>query len=356
MPMIIQPRPFNLRKTLTVLAVLIVAMYFYYQRPPPLRFWKISGEVWSAYSVKFTDHHMEQPDVVQLKADIDALLNKVNHLMSTYLPDSEISRFNHSTGLDPISISPEFAEVMTRALEICELTGGVFSPSLDRLINAWGFGHQGARREPDAAALAEAMNLAGCDSVEVLPGYLLRKTKPGAAVNVNALVEGWSVDRVADLLETRGVTNYFVEIGGEVFARGMSEKMRPWRVGIDRPVDNAAPGENYDLIVEVDNLGLATSGNYRKFTIAENGGKVSHLLDPRTGRPATSSLASVTVLAQDTATADALATALFVLGREEGLSFVEKLTEVDAAFIEHAEGDSFTTTFSPGFEEHLLKD
>lgn len=354
--MIIQPRPFNLRKTLTVLAVLTVALIFYYQRPAPLRFWKISGEVWSAYSVKFTDNQMQQSDVVLLKTDIDAFLNKVNRQMSTYIPDSEISRFNAATGTEPFPVSPEFAEVMARSLEICHMTGGVFSPSLDKLINAWGFGHQGPRREPDEATLSEAMRLAGCDSVEVLPGNMLRKTKPGAAVNVNALVEGWAVDGVARLLEARSVTNYFVEIGGEVFARGNSEKMRPWRVGIDRPIDNALPGENYDLIVEVDGFGLATSGSYRKFTTTESGEKVSHLLDPRSGRPATSSLASVTVLAADTATADALATALFVLGSEEGIAFVNQLFGVEAAFIEHAGNEQFVTKFSRGFEQHVLGD
>lgn len=356
MPTIIQPRPFNLRKTLTVLAVLLIAIYVTYQRAPPLQFWKLSGEVWSTYSVKFTDNRMQQADVAQLKAEIDAFLNRVNQLMSTYIPDSEISRFNATPGTEPFPVSPEFAEVMTRSLEICRMTGGVFSPCLDKLINAWGFGHQGPRREPDEATLAEAMSLAGCDTIEVLPGNVVRKTKPGAAVNVNALVEGWAVDGVARLLEARSITNYFVEIGGEVFARGNSEKMRPWRVGIDRPVDNALPGESYDLIVEVDGLGLATSGSYRNFTATESGEKVSHLLDPRSGRPATSSLASVTVLAADTATADALATALFVLGSEEGLAFVRELPGVEAAFIEHAGNDQFVTKFSRGFEQHLLRD
>jgi len=356
MPTIIQPRSINLRKTLTVLSVVLFAIYYTYQRPAPLRIWTISGEVWSPYSVKFTDRAMKPSDVESLKIEVDDFLNKVNHLMSTYIPDSEISRFNQSTNTEPFPVAPEFAEVLTRSLEICRLTGGVFSPSLDKLINVWGFGHQGPRREPDEATLAEAMNLAGCETIEVLPGNMLRKTNPGAAVNVNALVEGWAVDGVARLLEAHAITNYFVEIGGEVFARGESEKMRPWRVGIDRPVDNAFPGETYDLVVEVNGFGLATSGSYRKFTTTESGEKVSHLLDPRTGRPATSPLASVTVLAPDTATADGLATALFVMGSEEGVVFVNQLAGVEAAFIEHAGNDQFVTTFSRGFEQHLLRD
>lgn len=354
--MIIQPRPFNLRKTLTAGSVVLIALYFYYQRPPPLQFWKVSGEAWSTYSVKFTDTRMDQPAVVQLKADIDALLTRINAQMSTYQPDSEISRFNAHASTEPMPVSAEFAAVVRRAIALCEETGGVFTPGLDRLINAWGFGHLGPRREPDATERAEAMRHAGCDAVEVTAEGALRKTDPGTALNVNALVEGWAVDAVASLLEQRSVTNYFVEIGGEVFARGQSEKMRPWRVGIDRPVDGALPGEAYDLIVALDRHGLATSGNYRKFTLDDEGRKISHILDPRTGKPATSRLASVTVIAPDTATADALATALFVMGTEEGLAFLAGKPGVEAAFIEHDDQGGFSTRFTPGFEAMLVRE
>lgn len=352
--MIIQPRRFNPRKTLVVGSVILLAIWYNYQRPEqPPALWHLNGEVWSAYSVKFTDPTMTQPAFDALSKDIDAFLNSVNNRMSTYKPESEISRFNQSASTEPFEVSAEFAEVVQRCLDMCRLTGGVFSPGLDRLINAWGFGHLGPRRAPDEATRLAAMAHASCDAVEVLPGNRLRKNHPDVAINVNALVEGWAVDGVARLLAERGITNCFVEVGGEVFARGRSEKQRPWRVGIDRPVDHALPGETYDLVVELDGHGLATSGHYRNFTVDESGARVSHLLDPRTGRPATSPLASVTVIAPDTATADALATALFVLGEQEGLQFLAGQPGIAAAFVSH-DGDGFTTTFSPGFEAYLL--
>ncbi len=353
--MIIQPRRFNPRKTLIVGSVVLFAIWYNYQRPSPPPVWHITGEVWSAYSVKFTDPNLTRESFNQLAREIDALLNTVNDRMSTYKPDSEISRFNRTDSTDPVPVSAEFAEVVQRCLEICRETGGVFTPGLDRLINAWGFGHEGPRRAPDDAARETAMAHAACDAVEILPGPELRKKHPDVSLNVNALVEGWAVDQVALLLEKRGISNCFVEIGGEVFARGRSEKQRGWRVGIDRPVDSSLPGDHYDLIVELDGHGLATSGNYRKFATDDQGQKISHLLDPRTGMPATSPLSSVSVIAPDTATADALATALFVMGRIDGLAFLTGRPGIEAAFIEHGQSNSFVTTFSPGFELFLVK-
>jgi FAD:protein FMN transferase len=349
------PRPVKLYKSLSILAVLGVAIFFYTQRrPAEFHYWNITGAAWSPYSVKLIDHRFSESHVTALQSEIDVFLDSVNRQMSTYIPDSEISQFNHYRDTTEYSVSPAFAEVTRRAIEICRQTGGAFNPTLDRLINIWGFGHQGPRREPTEEELSTALALVGCDNIEVLPGHALRKTNPDVTLNVNAIVEGWAVDQVALLLEQKGVTNYFVEIGGEVRASGFSEKLRPWRVGIDRPVEGAMPGEQFDIIVEVDHRGLATSGNYRNFMVNENGHKVSHILDPRRGRPAESPLASVSVIAPDCATADAMATALFVMGTEEGLSFVESQTGIDAAFIEYATNGTYQTTFSRGFTNWLV--
>jgi len=349
------PRPIKLYKSLSILAVLGIAFFFYTkQRPPEFHYWNIIGAAWSPYSVKMIDHRFSDSQVALLESEIDAFLDGVNRQMSTYIPDSEISQFNQYRDTAEHTVSPAFAEVTARAIEICHQTGGAFNPTLDRLINIWGFGHEGPRREPTEEELTNALALVGCDNIEVRPGYALRKINPDVTLNVNALVEGWAVDQVALLLEQKGVTNYFVEIGGEVRARGFSDKKRPWRIGIDRPVEGAMPGEQFDIIVAVDNRGLATSGNYRNFMVNENGHKVSHILDPRSGRPAESRLASVSVIAPDCATADAMATALFVMGAEEGLSFVESQTGIDAAFIEYATNGTYQTTFSRGFTNWLV--
>lgn len=353
--MIIQPRKFNLRKTITVLAVLLVASYFYYQRPAPLRLWKITGRTMgTTYTVKLVDHTCDLSAIEDLKTEIDALLNEINLQMSTYLPDSEISIFNRTPSTEPFPVADGFAMVGERAQQICRDTGGAFDPTLNHLIDLWGFGPTGPQAAPTDEELLEQKKLTGCDQFRV-EGNALSKSHPAVTLNLNAIAPGWAVDVVADHLMSRGITNYFVEIGGEIMAHGISEKVRPWRVGIDRPVEGAAPGEVFDLIVELDGVALATSGNYRNFQIGADGRKYAHILDPRTGRPTTTPLASVTVIAHDCTTADALATALFVMGADEGLRWVDARDGLEAAFIEHAEDGTLRTSFSHGFESHLVK-
>ncbi|HMP89939.1 MAG TPA: FAD:protein FMN transferase [Kiritimatiellia bacterium] len=353
--MIIQPRPFNLRKTLTVLSVLLVALYFYYQRPPPLRFWVFNGSTMgTSYTIKFTDNRLNQIEIRDLKISIDALLEEVNRQMSTYIPDSEISLFNAKKDTEPFSVSPGFARVTELAIELCRATGGAFDPTLDHLITAWGFGHKGPSREPDDKEIASILELIGCNTVSVVSGNVLQKSHSEVKLNLNAIAKGWGVDEVARFMEQAGITNYFVEIGGEVSAKGLSEKMRKWRVGIDRPVDGALPGEAYDLIVELDGKALASSGNYRNFVVTEDGRKIAHILDPRSGRTAFSQTVSVSVIAENCTVADALATALFVMGSEAGATWVDQQENIAAAFIDYQPDGTLKTIFSGGFESHLL--
>jgi thiamine biosynthesis lipoprotein len=355
MPVLIQPRPFNLRKTLTVLAVLGVATWFYYQRPPPPRFWILSGETMgTTYSVKLLDTARNTEGIRALKAEIDALLAEVNRQMSTYLPDSEITTFNAASSIAPFPVSPGFATVTRAALALCTETGGAFNPTLDRLIEAWGFGREGARAEPSPDQIAAALALTGCDRLTIDDADHLTKSDPAVSLNLNAIAKGWGVDEVARLLESAAITNYFVEIGGEVFARGHSEKIRPWRAGVDQPVEGSLPGEGIADILEIDGVALATSGNYRNHFINEAGHKVVHLLDPRTGRPTTSSVASVSVIAPDCLTADALATGLFVLGPGEGIPWAEARPGIEVMFLVHAPDGNIERQESSGFARYRL--
>ena len=338
------------------MSVLLVAFYFYYQRPPPPRFWILSGTTMgTTYSIKFTDRTLNQMEIRDLKEQIDALLVEINRQMSTYIPDSEISTFNHATDNQRHKVSPGFVEVTRLALELCWRTGGAFNPTLDHLINLWGFGPDGPTKQPDEQEIQDALSQVGCDKVVIHPDNTLQKMIPAARLNLNAIAKGWGVDQVAGLLEQHNITNYFVEIGGEVFARGQSEKMRPWRVGIDRPVEGALPGEAYDLIVELDGLALATSGSYRNFSVTEDGRKISHILDTRTGQPVVSRTVGVSVIATNCALADALATALYVMGSEQGIAWVNQQQAVAAVFMDFQDDGTLTTAFSGGFENHLLK-
>lgn len=354
--MIIQPRPFNVRKTITVSVVLLIAFYYAYWRDSRPSLWDLRGETMgTTYSVKFFDRSVTKRDATALKDEIDRLLLDINRQMSTYIPDSEISRFNQHASTEPFPVSPGFVETYRLAVALCQATGGAFNPTLDALINAWGFGPEGAGRQPGDEEIAYALSLAACDMVRVDSDGRLVKTQPEATLNVNAIAKGWGVDEVAKLISSKGITNLFVEIGGEVYARGISEKLRPWRVGIDRPVDGALPGEAYDMIVSVDGRGIATSGNYRNYFEDASGQRFAHILDPRNGRPSSTSLASITVIATNCATADALATGLFVLGTEAGLAWLEQHPDVEAAFIEYAPDGTLKTFLSDGFESYVVK-
>jgi len=354
--MLIQPRRFNLRKTLTVSIVLLIAFYYAHWRDSRPSLWELRGETMgTTYSIKIFDRTLKKKDAETLKRDIDNLLLEINRQMSTYIEDSEISRFNRHASTEPFRVASGFASTFRLALSICQATGGAFNPLLDTLINAWGFGPDGAERQPEELEINGALALTSCDMVAVDDADNLSKRDPRATLNLNAIAKGWGVDEVARLIESRGITNLFVEIGGEVFARGISEKLRTWRVGIDRPVDGAMPGEAYDLVIKVDHRGVATSGNYRNFYEDVSGRRFAHILDPRTGRPSSTSLASVTVIATNCATADALATGLFVMGTEAGIAWLQGHEGVEAAFIDHEADGSLKTTFSKGFERFLIK-
>lgn len=355
MPVVVQPRQLNPKKMATVLVVLAFAFYFYYQREPTYQFWKLSGETMgTTYTVKLLDRHLSQVKASALKSDIDEALIQINRQMSTYITNSEITVFNDSRDTSSKKVSAGFAYVTKTAIEICDQTGGAFDPALDPLINAWGFGHQGPQQQPTAEELERARALSGCDKIIVDENGMLGKSDPEVRLNLNAIAKGFGVDQIGGIIEKHGITNYMVEIGGEVFARGLSEKMRPWRIGIDRPVDGSIPGETVDIVVQVDGVGLASSGSYRNFVMNDQGVKVAHLFDPRSGQPVMSSLASVSVIAPDCMTADALATALFVMGVEEGIAWVNQHAGINAAFIEYDDDGLLKTTFSQNFETYLF--
>ena len=354
--MIIQPRRFNPRKTLTVSIVLLVAFYYAHWRDSRPSLWELRGKTMgTTYSIKIFDRSLSKGKAMELQSDIDTLLLEVNRQMSTYVADSEINQFNQHTSMDPFPVSSGFSETFALARSLCEATGGAFNPTLDKLINAWGFGPEGAGKQPTEEQISNALAVVSCEVISLDDQRRLVKHNPDATLNLNAIAKGWGVDEVARLIESRGITNLFVEIGGEIVARGISDKLRPWRVGVDRPVDDALPGEQYDLIVSIDRKGMATSGNYRNYFIDESGQRYAHILDPRNGRPSSTSLASITVIATNCATADALATGLFVMGTEAGLAWVNARDDIHAAFIDHAPDGSLKTSFSKGFEAYVVK-
>ena len=277
--------------------------------------------------------------------EVETLLAEINSSMSTYDPASMISGLNAST--DTSAWHPtdsHFATVFRRSREVYEDSGHTFNPAVGPLVNAWGFGPVDSDTSPDEDAVRALLKVVQFEAFELRESPLaVRKTTAGAQLDFSAIAKGYGVDAVGELMESKGIQDYLVEIGGEVRARG-----RAWRVGIERPASGALADREILSIVQLNNVGLATSGTTRNYRI-ENGKKIAHILDPRTGYPAQNSLLSVSVIAKDTMTADAYATALMVMGLEEGMRFVEARPQLQAYFIAMDEGGKIVEKRTSGF-------
>ncbi len=249
-----------------------------------------------------------------LQEAIEGRLAEVNQQMSTYLPESEISRFNDSRSLDWFPISPGFAHVVQTALEIAELSEGAFDPTVGPLVNLWHFGPERSEfTVPSEEELARVRAFVGYRLLEVrLDPPALRKQVAEVKLDLSAIAKGYGVDQVADMLEEQGYRNVLVNIGGEIVARGTRPDERPWRLAIEKPVEGK---REIQSVVPLKDRAMATSGDYRNFYELE-GKRFSHTIDPGTGKPVTHSLHSVSVLAENCMRADAWATALLVVGPE----------------------------------------
>lgn len=302
----------------------------------------------TTYSIQVVDAPPGlSPEALQQR--IDDLLEQVNALMSTYRPDSQLSRFNADRASDWFPVSPELADVVSLAQQISRVSGGAFDVTVGPLVDLWGFGPE---VKPDRLPAQEAIDAAlattgyGHLSVRERPAAL-RKALPGLHVDLSAIAKGYGVDRVAELLESEGLVDYLVEIGGELRGRGRNGHGEPWRIAVERP---DAASRSVFRVVALRDVGMATSGDYRNF-FELDGRRYSHSIDPSTGWPVTHALASVTVLDPRCARADALATALLVLGPEAGPALARSLA-VAALFISR-EADGYRAEATEAFEAYV---
>lgn len=281
-----------------------------------------------------------------LRRAAEQALAEVNGKLNNWDRDSEISVFNAARSTDPITPSPELTTVMAEAFRLHEISGGRFDVTLAPLIDLWGFGPGKPKGKlPDDAAVEEALEAVGMRDVLVFDAAapMLKKNRPGATVNLSAIAKGYGVDRIAAKIEELGVEEYLVEIGGDLICKGRNAAGDDWQIGVEKP---DAGTRNVQLIMPVSGFGVATSGDYRNF-VEKDGKRYSHIIDPVTGRPVTHALASVTVLADTAMAADGLATALLVLGPDEGLALAER-EGVATYFIIRADG-GYKTVMSSRF-------
>ncbi|MEZ5417063.1 MAG: FAD:protein FMN transferase [Vicinamibacterales bacterium] len=266
-----------------------------------------------------------------LDRDIRDLLTRIESLMSTYDPASELSRFNQSRSVEPFAVAPETFEVFRWAARVATETDGAFDVTVLPMVRAWGFGPEAGAPPPppDEATLARLRTATGMALLELdAGGAWLRKRVPEVECDVSALAPGYAADRIAALLDARRLAGFLVDVGGELVARGRNADGRPWRVAIERP---EARARQVARVVALDNRAIATSGSYRNYREV-NGRRVAHVIDPRSGRAVDHRLVSVTVVDSSAVRADALATALLVLGPDAGMALARRL-DLAAVFL-----------------------
>ncbi|MBM81087.1 MAG: hypothetical protein CMJ78_10895 [Planctomycetaceae bacterium] len=271
------------------------------------------------YQVKI-DAIPEGMSLEQLSGEVDNALKQINDRMSTYQPDSELSRFNDSTDVGEwFEVSADTLKVAKTALRASEETGGAFDVTVGPLLKLWNFGtDRGEFSIPDQTAIDAAKGNTGFQHIKVRDDPpALMKSKAEIRINLSAIAKGYAVDVVARLLEEQSVNAYLVEIGGEMRSRGKKPDGEPWIIGIEKPLDDARA---ILKAVPLDGQAIATSGDYRNFYLHE-GVRYSHTIDPRNGRPIEHGVASVSVITDQCMLADAWATSLMVLGPEAGYTW-----------------------------------
>ena len=258
-------------------------------------------------------------DIDEIRVGVEERLAEINHQMSNWDKNSQISEFNRFAATDWFSVSHEVALVLDAAQTTSRKTQGAFDVTVGPLIEIWGFGAAGRRDEPpDAGEISAVRASVGWEKLEIrLDPPALKKRHPSLTVNLSAIAKGYGVDAIGETLESRGINHYLVEIGGEIRTRGTKEDGSCWRVGIARPESGTL---KYDHTVDLADESLATSGDYRNY-IESDGRRFSHTIDPATARPVDHSLASASVVAESTMQADAHATAIMVMGPKNGYNY-----------------------------------
>ena len=287
----------------------------------------------------------------QIHDKIKTKLAHLNALMSTYSPDSEVSRFNRLTGDGWFNVAPETVRVVAKALEISRRTSGAFDVTVGPLVELWGFGPSPAdRMVPSEENIEKRRAFTGYKFLQARNSPpAIRKLNRHIRIDLSAIAKGFAVDQVASLLEEAGIEDYMIEIGGEVRTRGTRPNGQPWTIGVQLPLTDAG---TLQQTLPLGDRAMATSGDYRNF-FEQDGKRYSHLIDPRTGRPVTHHLASVSVVAETCMEADAWATALMVLGPDAGLQFATDHNL--AALFQVRNRDGFTSRASPLYQRWFGK-
>ena len=326
------------------LLILIIGSIFVIRQQRNTPFQKDEGMVFG------TIYHITYQSDINYQKEIEAELQKVDNSLSPFNKTSIISRINRN---EKVKVDEMFSEVFQLAEKISGDTDGAFDITVAPMVNAWGFGFK-TGTPPTRQTIDSLRTIVGFHTVSLQDGYVIKKN-PKTMLDCSAIAKGYGTDVVARFLKKKGVQNFMVEIGGEIVVNGNSEKLQPWRIGINKPTDDSLnTSQAIQDVVSVSNIAMATSGNYRNFYY-KNGKKYAHTIDPKTGYPVQHNILSATVFADDCATADAYATSFMVLGLDGAKKILEKHPELCAYLIYSDQKGSNQIWYSPSLQKKLGK-
>ena len=329
---------------LPFLVFLIVGTVFIVRQQRSTPYQHDKGQVFGTF------YHITYQNDTSLSNDILAELAKVDSALSMFNDKSIISRINRG---EDVKTNEMFDTVFNLAENIADNTNGAFDITVAPLVNAWGFGFK-TGNPPTKAAIDSLRSIVGYKKV-ALHNNRITKTDPRVMLDCSAIAKGYGCDVVAHLLQRHGIENYMVEIGGEVVTHGISEKRLPWKIGVTKPTDDSlAVDKELQTVLNVKNMAMATSGNYRNFYY-KNGKKYAHTIDPKTGYPVQHNILSATVLAKHCAEADAYATSFMVMGLDGAKKTLENHPELMAYLIYADHKGNMQVWYSPSMKDKIQK-
>lgn len=323
------------------LLILIIGTVIILKKQPPYR--TNEGMVFGTiYKITYQSHE-------DLHQEIKSALQEVDNALSPYNPNSIITRINHN---EDTTLNTLFTDVFDMAQKVSAETEGAFDITVAPLVNAWGFGFKNSINI-DSLTIDSLHQFVGYKKVKIENDKVIKEDER-LMLDCSSIAKGYGVDRVAQTLNKKGIENYMVDIGGEVFVKGKNPKMKHWRIGINKPIeDSLSVNQELQTILEITDAAMATSGNYRKFYY-KNGKRYAHTIDPRIGYPVQHNILSATVIAKDCTTADAFATAFMVMGMEKAIAYCKQHPELNAYLICTGEEGKYEIHYTPGMEKLIV--
>lgn len=333
-----------MRKILFILPLFFIACNLI---KPEIRKTQLVGEAQGTYySIIYYDEQNRD-----FQKEIDSLLDDFDMSVSLWVPNSILSKINDNN--TSVQADKYFIDNFNISEDVANQTNGAFDFTVGKLAKAWGFGFDGTK-DIDSSMVEQLLKFTGYKKVRLVDNKVVKDFEE-TTFDFNAVAQGYSVDMVADYLENKNIHNYLIDIGGEVKARGKKADGSKWKIGIEKPAKHMNDERDLKAIAQLEDISIATSGNYRKFYV-ENGIRYSHTINPKTGYPARNKLLSVSVLHKSTAYADAFATAFMVMGYEKAKQFVENDPELEAFFIYSTKDGLYETYATAGFKKVITEE